>query len=258
MKRVTAFVGSARKHSTYNSVRRFLSSLQSLGDVESEVVRLGDCRVETCRGCKNCFEKGEEFCPYAGDDRTMLMEKMMTSDGVVFASPVYTFQVSAIMKKFLDRLGFICHRPRFFGKACTSLVVEAFRGGADCVKYLDFVGLALGFNVVKGSVVPAGIEVVAEKDQRKTDRILDAHARRFHEALSQSAYPGPTLFKLMAFRWSRTFIRRALDETSLDFRYYRDKGWFESDYYYPTRLGPLKKAAGGVFDYLGARQARAR
>ncbi len=253
MKKVTAFIGSARKHGTYHAVRRFLTSLEVLGDVESEIVKLSDCRVETCRGCKNCFEKGEESCPYAGDDRTMLMDKMMASDGVVFASPVYTFQVSAIMKKFLDRLGFICHRPRFFGRAWTSLVVEAFRGGRDCVKYLDFVGLAIGFNVVPGSCVPAGLEVVPEKLQRKTDAILEAHARRFSEALSRPAYPSPTLFKLMAFRWSRTSVGRMLDETALDYRYYRDKGWFESPYYYPTHLNPVQRVAGRFFDYLGAR-----
>ncbi len=256
MKRVTAFVGSARKHSTYQSVQRFLTSLQSLGDVEAEIVRLGDCRVETCRGCKNCFEKGEEFCPYAGDDRTMLMDKMMQSDGVVFASPVYTFQVSAIMKKFLDRLGFVCHRPRFFGKACTNIVVQAFRGGAECVKYLDLVGFALGFNVVKGACVPAGLEAVAEKEQRETERLLDAHARRFYRALSGPAYPVPTLFQIMAFRWSRSYIRRTLDDSSLDFRYYRDRGWFESDHFYPTRLGPLRTAAGSFFDYLGTKGPR--
>ncbi len=253
MKKVTAFVGSARKHGTWNSVQRFLTELASRGDVETEIVRLSDCRVETCRGCKNCFETGEETCPYASDDRTMLIEKMMASDGVVFASPVYTFQVSAVMKKFLDRLGFVCHRPRFFGRAWTSLVVEAFRGGRDCVKYLDFVGLAIGFNVVPGSVVPAGLEVVPEKLQQKTDAILAAHARRFSEALSRPAYPSPTLFKLMAFRWSRSSIGRMLDETSLDYRYYRDRGWFEAPYYYPTHLNPLQRVAGRFFDYVGAR-----
>ncbi len=256
MKKVTAFVGSARKHGTYNSVLRFLTSLQSLGDVEPEIVRLGDCRLETCRGCKNCFEKGEECCPYAGDDRTMLLEKMRASDGVVFASPVYTFQVSAIMKKFLDRLGFVCHRPRFFGKAYTSLVVQAFRGGSDCVQYLDLVGFALGFNVVHGICVPAGLEVVPEEDQRRTDRILDAHARKFYGALAGPAYPSPTFLQVMAFRWSRTYIRQTLDERSLDYRYYRDKGWFESDHFYPARLGPLKSLYGSVIDYTSARAAR--
>ena len=42
---------------------------------------------------------------------------------------------------------------------------------------------------------------------------------------------------------------------SVDYRYYADKGWFESDYYYPTRLGALKKAAGHLFDSMAATHA---
>jgi multimeric flavodoxin WrbA len=67
MMKVTAFVGSARKRSTYNAVRQFLDNLQPLGDVEDEIVALSDHRLGTCRGCKRCFEKGEEFCPLKDD-----------------------------------------------------------------------------------------------------------------------------------------------------------------------------------------------
>ena len=54
----------------------------------------------------------------------MLIEKMMASDGIVFASPNYSFHVSATMKMFLDRLGFVFHRPRFFGKTFTSIIAQ--------------------------------------------------------------------------------------------------------------------------------------
>jgi len=40
--------------------------------------------------------------------------------------------------------------------------------------------------------------------------------------------------------------------------YYADKGWFDSDYFYPTRLGPLKKGAGRLFDPLQAGMTRAK
>ena len=43
-----------------------------------------------------------------------------------------------------------------------------------------------------------------------------------------------------------------------DHVYFRDRGWFESDYYYPTRLGPFKKAAGALFDWIAARIFRPR
>ncbi len=254
MKRVTAFVGSARKKHTFNAVRQFLENLQSLGEIEYEIATLSDHRLGTCRGCQLCFEKGEEFCPLK-DDRDLLIEKMMASDGVVFASPNYSFQVSAIMKIFLDRLGFVFHRPRFFGKTFTGIVGQGIYGGDKIVNYLDFVGKGLGFNTLKGCCVTA-VEPMTEKEKKKIDKAVAEHSRRFYERLMQPAYPVPTLLKLMVFRMARTSIGIMLDDNSLDYRYYKENGWFESDYYYPTNLGALKKAAGSFFDSIERSRAR--
>jgi len=254
MKRVTAFVGSARKKHTYNAVRQFLDNLRSLGEIESEIVALSDYRIGTCRGCKQCFEKGEEFCPLK-DDRDVLIEKMMASDGVVFASPNYSFHVSAIMKIFLDRLGFVFHRPRFFGKTFTSIVAQGFHGGHKIERYLDFVGKGLGFNTVKGSLFTA-LEPMTEKEKQKQDKVLAKLVSRYHERLMKPAYPVPTLFWLMAFRGGRASVRWELDESSRDYTYYKEKGWFTSDYFYPVRLGPLKKLAGGLFDSIATRKGK--
>jgi NAD(P)H-dependent FMN reductase len=212
--------------------------------------------LQRCRGCKLCVDKGEEFCPFK-DDRDLLIEKMMTSDGVVFASPNYSFQVSAIMKRFLDRLGFVFRRPLFFGKTFTSIVAQGIYGGDKIVVYLDFVGNGLGFNTVKGSCITT-LDPMTEKQQHKIDRVLAAQARRYYARLEKPAYPVPTLFKLMLFRMGRTKIRLELDDSSRDYTYYVDRGWFESDYFYPTRLGVLKRGAGKFFDWMFARMTRAR
>jgi multimeric flavodoxin WrbA len=256
MKKVTAFVGSARKKHTHDAARRFLDNLKSLGDVECEIVALGDYRLGTCLGCKVCFTKGEEFCPLK-DDRDMLIEKLMGSDGVVFASPNYSFQVSAIMKIFLDRLGFVFHRPRFFGKTFTGIVVQGIYGGRKIERYLHFVGRGLGFNTVKGTCFTA-LEPMTVKEEQKFDRALARQSRRFYTRLMKPPFPVPTLAMLMIFRMSRTSIRLELDGKSYDFKYYRDKGWFESDYFYPTRLGTVKKLAGRLLDSTQARMSRKR
>ena len=252
MKKVTAFVGTARKKHTYEAVRQFLDNLQALGDFECEMVMLGDHKIGTCSGCKTCFEKGEEFCPMK-DDRDLLIGKMMSSDGVVFATPNYSFQVSAVMKIFLDRLGFVCHRPRFFGKTFTSIAVQGIYGGGKIIKYLNFLAKTLGFNTVKGSCHTA-FEPMTEKNKRKRDMTLAKHSRRFYERLMKPPLPAPALFDLMAFRMGRTSIKNLLGERSCDFRYYRDKGWFESGFYYPTRLGPLMNVAGSFFEAIANRK----
>jgi multimeric flavodoxin WrbA len=256
MKKVTAFVGSARKKHTHDAVVQFLSNLQSMGDIEYEIVRLSDYQLQACRGCKACCDKGEEYCPLK-DDRDVLIEKMMASDGVVFASPNYSFQVSAIMKTFLDKLGFAFHRPRFFGKTFTSIVTQGIYGGNKIVDYLDFVGNGLGFNTVKGCCITT-LDPMTEKQQHKIDRVLAAQARRYYARLEKPGYPVPTLIQLMLFRLGRTKMRLELDDSFRDYTYYTDKGWFESDYYYPTRLGVLKKGAGKLFDWMSARMTRAR
>jgi hypothetical protein len=181
----------------------------------------------------------------------VLIEKIMASDGVVFASPNYSFQVSAIMKTFLDRLGFLFHRPRFHGKTFTSIVVQGVYGGRKIVKYLDFVGGGLGFDVVKGSCSTA-FEPMTEKEQQKRDKALAKQGKRFHKQLSKPGNRVPGLFELMIFRMARTSIRLTLDYSNLDYTYYSEHGWFESDYYYPTHLGVLKKFAGNLFDSIYA------
>jgi multimeric flavodoxin WrbA len=262
MKKITAFVGSARKKHTYNAAVRLLDTVQELskaggtGELATEVVRLSDHRLEVCRGCKLCCDKGEELCPLK-DDRDILLEKMAASDGVVFATPNYSFQVSGLMKMFLDRLGFAFHRPRFFGKTYTNIVAQGVYGGKKIVDYLDFVGTGLGFNTVKGSCIMT-LEPMTEKQQAKIDRTLAAQAKRYYARLVKPAYPAPTLMELMLFRMARTKIRLELDDSFRDYSYYRDKGWFESDFYYLTSLGPLKRGAGRLFDVVSARMSKAR
>ena len=264
MKSVTAFVGSARKNGvTYRATRQLLDDLQSFGDVRSEIVFLSDHDLRLCRGCKACFLRGEELCPLH-DDRDVLIEKMTRSDGVVLASPTYSFQVSAITKAFLDRLGFAIHRPRFHGRAFTSIVVEGIYGGRDVVKYLDLVGAGLGFNVVSGARIVCrknpntALDPMMEEERVAMVEALARQGRRFHEQLTSPAFPVPSMFQLCGFRMARTSIGLELGEDSRDHAYYREHGWFDSDYYYPTRLGPLKRVAGAAFDRIAARSSRPR
>lgn len=247
MKKVTAFVGSARKKNTYKAVVQYMDNLKSLGEVETEIVVLSNCNLGICRGCQLCVNKGEAFCPLK-DDRDVLFDKIATSDGVIFATPNYSWNLSGMMKVFLDRFGFAIHRPRFFGKAFTSIVTQAIGRGDKIVEYLDYTAFTLGFNKLKGMTV-TGFDPKTERQQQKIDRDLAKHSLRFYNLLVKPAYPAPTWFQLLGFRMSRTMIMRTSPEW-VDHRYYADNGWFDSDYYYPTRLGLLKRAAGSLADRM--------
>jgi multimeric flavodoxin WrbA len=252
--KVTAFVGSARKKHTYNTTELFLQKLQSFGDIEYEIVQLCDYNLKPCKGCIVCMDKGEEFCPLK-DDRDKLIDKMLISDGVIFASPNYSFHVSALMKLFLDRLGFILHRPRFFGKTFTSIVAQGIYGGSKIVKYFNFIGGALGFNVVKGCCINS-LEPMTEKGRKKIEKIIDRQSRKFYTQLIKKEYPTPSIFELMIFRMARTSRKIMLNADFRDYAYCMENGWFESDYYYPANLNLVKKMIGRLFDMIATKIVR--
>jgi hypothetical protein len=97
-----------------------------------------------------------------------------------------------------------------------------------------------------------------DQERRRMDEVLARHVRRFHERLTGQPFPEPSLLQLFGFRTARTSMRLELAEDRPDYVYYRDHGWFDSGYFYPTRLGPLKRAAGAAFDRMAARSSKAR
>lgn len=104
--KVLAVMGSPKKKvNTYELTRKVEENMKQLDTVEFEYVFLKDLNLESCRGCGICFDKGEELCPLK-DDRPILEEKMQEADGVIFTSSNYVFNVSSIMKNFIDR--FVC------------------------------------------------------------------------------------------------------------------------------------------------------
>lgn len=254
MKKVTAFIGNQQKHATYEAVCEFESNLKSYAEIDFEYVFLKDYRLEYCRGCKLCFDKGEEYCPLK-DDRDLLIEKMSNSDGIIFATPNYAFHVSAPMKNLLDRLAFVFHRPRFFGKTFTAIVNQGIFGGSSIVKYLSNMGENFGFRVTKGCVLRT-LEPRTEAAQKIITQEIKKASARFYRGLMRPAPPIPSFFRLMLFRMSRTSIKSMLNDEYRDYRHYKEKGWFESGYYYHVSLGFIKNTAGRLFDFLGKCMAK--
>ena len=250
-KTVTLLVGSPqRRGATFRAAETFASHLEAIGDVETKIVWLGDYKIDTCRGCKLCVTHGEEKCPLK-DDRDLVVGEMLAADAFVFAAPNYSWHVPGLLKVFLDRLAFALHRPRFHGKSATTIVVAGIGFGSRVRKYLEFVEGFLGFDVVRGSV-SLTLEPMTAKAVAKMDDRLAKQARRFHKQLMRPALRTPSLLKLAMFRMGRTGIRLNA-QGLLDWDYYRDQGWFESDYFYPVRLGWPKKAIGALLDWLTER-----
>lgn len=101
-KKILAVLASPRKngYSTYLA-DRVIEKLRELG-AQVERISLNDLNVGPCLACDACRKKENEFC-IVNDDMKPLYRKIIESDAVLLASPVYWFAVSAQMKLFIDR-----------------------------------------------------------------------------------------------------------------------------------------------------------
>ena len=96
---------------------------------------------------------------------------------------------------------------------------------------------------------------MTEKTRIRTEQAIEKQARKFHAKLRKQGYPRPSLIKLMLYRMSRTSIKKMLDENYRDYSYFKEKGWFESDYYYPVNLSLFKRTMGRLFDFAARNMA---
>ena len=69
------------------------------------VVHLSELKIESCRACNHCQRTKSYKCIFDDTDNTEeVFSKMADSDVLIYASPVYVFGVSSLLKRFLERL----------------------------------------------------------------------------------------------------------------------------------------------------------
>ena len=88
-----------RNGSTYMMANKFIEGAKSVGH-DVELVQLADLDISPCTGCIACGYEGD--CVQA-DDMEDLLERILASDMLVFATPLYYFGVTAQMKAVIDR-----------------------------------------------------------------------------------------------------------------------------------------------------------
>jgi multimeric flavodoxin WrbA len=100
--KIAAFLGSPRPNGNTDTLARALldGARESGWGVESYALRA--LRIHPCTGCGHCGRAGKH-CIFH-DDGDTLYDAMARCDTYLFATPVYWYGPTAIMKAFLDRL----------------------------------------------------------------------------------------------------------------------------------------------------------
>jgi multimeric flavodoxin WrbA len=99
--------GSPHRHgNTETLLDGFLDGAQAKGATIEKVV-LKTLQYSPCRGCNACHKSGECI---VNDDAIGLDEKILTSDCLAVASPIYTMGITAELKGFIDRQQYLWAR----------------------------------------------------------------------------------------------------------------------------------------------------
>jgi multimeric flavodoxin WrbA len=111
--KIIAIVGTYRKGGVIDTaVDEILSSARESG-AETTKIYLIDRHIEFCTNCRTCTQQeGQRWgqCAIA-DDMQGLLEEIDRSDAIVLASPMNFWTVTAVMKRFIERLVCFAYWP---------------------------------------------------------------------------------------------------------------------------------------------------
>ncbi len=129
--KVVAFNGSARKKgNTQHCIDLVLRELTAEG-IETESISLSGKNIRGCIACLKCFTSQDKRCAVDVDFLNECLEKMLTADGIILASPTYFANVSAEMKALIDRAGMVSKaNGDMLARKVGAGIVTVRRGGA--------------------------------------------------------------------------------------------------------------------------------
>lgn len=126
--KVIGINGSSRKDGNTAIIIRKVFDELNKEDIETELIQLADYDIQPCRGCFAC--KGRDNCVFAKDGFAEIFKRMVEADGIILGSPVYSADVSAKMKAFLERAGVVvATNPGLFRHKVGASVAAVRRGG---------------------------------------------------------------------------------------------------------------------------------
>ena len=101
-KKILVISSSARKTGNSETLcERFQKGAEEKGNVV-RIVNLNDYNIGFCKGCYACSQN-DGVC-FQNDDMASIIDKLVSADAIVFATPVYFYCMSGQLKTFIDRL----------------------------------------------------------------------------------------------------------------------------------------------------------
>lgn len=196
-------------------LKEAILATQELGAL-TELVELPDLKIEFCLACEHCHKK--KGC-IINDDVFALLDKLLVSDGVIFASPVYIRQVTASLKAVMDRSSHFIHCQRLLGKYVGCIVTSGSGRGKEVLDYIKDYVITCGAQYVGGISSKAPVTKTVKEQTRSFGQKLVKAIKEREE------YP-EQLKEIENFRkFFKDVIQARKNEWEAEFRYWQEQGW---------------------------------
>jgi multimeric flavodoxin WrbA len=114
---------------TYYMLSVVAKELEARG-ISTQIIQAGGRDIHGCIACEACRKNNTPRCAFNDDIINEALEAIENADALVLGSPVYFGGLTAQMKAFIDRVGYVGRPHKLLkGKVCASVAV-ARRNGA--------------------------------------------------------------------------------------------------------------------------------
>lgn len=130
----------------------------------TEAVYLRDYRFQTCSGCEKC--RKAKRCTGLQDDMQMLYPKVAAASGLVLITPIHHYNMTALMKAFIDRMycyyDFGRERPGSWSSRLSGQRRQVIIAAVGEQSSLEEGGMDLTMETLRRSVTALGYEITGE------------------------------------------------------------------------------------------------
>ncbi len=209
--------------------------------LDTETIHLAKADIRMCRGCRACFDKGEEACP-CKDDTLSVVRKMRDADAIVLASPVYVDDVNGVCKNWIDRLAFMCHRPEMAGKTAYLVATTGSTSASHTFRTMEIALMTWGFGLSGKAWFATGATMSTEEMTKRHSKRIGLEARKYVRDLAKKKWLKPSFVQLLIFRIQQEGWSKAESDT-IDYAYWKEKSWLDkkhTTYFFRHNANPVK------------------
>lgn len=233
--------GSPRRGNSWDVLNIVKENLDKDIKITYKIVELSKVDLKICVGCYGCIFKGEDKCPHY-IEMAPIVEELEMCDGLIMTTPVYSLQLSGILKNFIDHMSYNFHRPRYFTKKALIITTTAGAGDRSTAKYLKKVLEYWGINNI--TMMPVAYRSDVLTDTHK--KYIESKANIFKNELTKTEHKAPTYKMVVMYNLWRAMSTAEYLKDTADYNYWINTDLVNVSYPKQVKVGIMKKAVGGM------------